>query len=175
MFFHRIERLDNMDDATKELISEVLKGHHYTIIPLVKPGCAVGEYLMDREQSEFISKYSGKDVTIFYTDKKMKGRFDQFMAHIFSEVRKISGEDIKEPGLLIFFPHKERVVIIEVAVQDEPRKFRTVMFQLIDALQSGDPPKNITRLKYEVNMSHIETDNSNFIKELHLYVIKFFV
>lgn len=159
----------------KETISEALDDRHYTVIPLVKPGSAVGKFLMDREQSAIISDYSGTHINIFYTGEDLKAEFDQFMAHIFSEVQTISGEDIKEPGLLIFFPQKEHLVNIEVAVEDDPKKFRVVIFQLIDALESGEPLKNINRLKYEINVTLIENDHSHMIKGIYNHVIKFFV
>jgi hypothetical protein len=171
MFFHRIERLTN-GDKMKETISEALEDRHYTVIPLVSPNSAVGRFLMDREQSETISDYSGTHINIFYTGENLKAEFDQFMSHIFSEVRKVSGEDINAPSLLIFFPQKEHLVNIEVAVEDDPKKFRVVMFQLIDALDSGEPLKNINRLKYDINVTLIENDHSHLLK---VHVITFFV
>lgn len=173
MFFHRIERLTD-GDGMKENISEALDDSHYTVIPLVKPGSAVGKYLMDPEQSEIISNYSGANVNIFYPGEDLKAKFDQFMIHIFSEIGNISGEKINAPGLLIFFPQKEHLVSIEVAVEDDPKKFRVVMFQLIDALESSDPLKNINRLKYEINVTLIQNDFSHTINGLYNHVIKFF-
>ena len=174
MFFHRIERLTD-GDRMKETISAALDDRHYTVIPLVKPGSAVGKYLMDPEQSAIISDYSGTHVNIFYTGENLKTEFDQFMIHIFSEIGKISREKINAPGLLIFFPQKEHLVNIEVAVENDPKKFRVVMFQLIDALESSEPLKNVNRLKYEVNVTFIEKEHSHIINGLHNHVIKFFV
>jgi hypothetical protein len=96
------------------------------------------------------------------------------MAHILSEVRSISGEDIKEPGLLIFFPQKEHMVNIEVEVEDNPRKFRTVIYQLIDALESDDPLKNIAHLRYLIKVTNIADNKPHQIEDMHLYIIKFF-
>jgi hypothetical protein len=174
MFFHRIERLSD-GDRMKENISGALNDRHYTVIPLVKPGSAVGKYLMDPEQSAIISDYSGTHINIFYTGENLKSEFDQFMIHIFSEIGNISGAKINAPGLLIFFPQKEHLVNIEVAVEDDPKKFRVVMFQLIDALESSDPLKNVKRLKYEINAILIENDHSHTIDGLYNHVIKFFV
>jgi hypothetical protein len=159
----------------KETISQRLKGHYYTVFPLVGPDSAAGKLLMDRKQSAHISDYSGDTINIFYTDEKIKGEFDRFMEHVLSEVRSLSGKEIKEPGLLIFFPQKSRLINLEVLGEDNPRKFLAVMYQLIDALESGDAFENINRLTFETAITPIDDPDSHLIKELYSYVIKFFV
>jgi hypothetical protein len=57
MFFYRIERLNNLDTMNDD-IANALKGHKFTVIPLVSPSCAVGEFLMDPEKSADISENS---------------------------------------------------------------------------------------------------------------------
>jgi hypothetical protein len=174
MFFHRIERLNDSENM-KETISERLKGHHYTVVPLVSPNSAVGKLLMDRKQSEDISDYSGDTIDIFYTDEEIKGEFDRFMEYVFSEVRSLSGKEIKEPGLLIFFPQKSRLINLGVLGEDNPRKFLAVMYQLIDALESENRLENINRLTFETDITPIDDPDSHLIKELYSYVIRFFV
>lgn len=174
MFFHRIERLNNKT-TIKEKMKKALEDQYYTIIPLVNPDRAAGKFLMDQKQSAVISDYSGTDVNIFYTSEDIKSEFPQFIDHILLEVRNMSGEEVKEPGLLIFFPKKEQLVTLELADEDDMRKFRSFLFMVIDALESGDRLKNINRLKNEANITHIEKNKSHLIKELHLYVAKFFL
>lgn len=173
MFFYRIERLNNAD-TMKDEITDALKSPKFTVIPLVSPTCAVGEFLMDPEKSADISENTGPKVNIFYIAKEIKAEYSQFMDHILSEVRSISGEDIKEPGFLIFFPQRELMVNIEVAVEDSPRKFRTVIYQLIDALESDDPLKNIAHLRYLIKVTDIADNKPHQIEDVHLYIIKFF-
>jgi hypothetical protein len=87
----------------------------------------------------------------------------------------MSGEEVKEPGLLIFFPGKEQLVTLELPDEDDMRKFRAFLFNVIDALESGDRLNNINRLKDKADIIHIEENKSHLIKELHLYVAKFFL
>jgi hypothetical protein len=174
MFFHRIERLSN-SNKMKDKIEERLEGPHYTVVPLVKPDSAVGKLLMDRKQSADLSEYSGEKINIFYTDEEIKAEFHRFMRCIFSEVRNLSGKDIKEPGLLIFFPQKSQLISIKVLGEDNPRKFLAIMYQLIDALESENSLENINRLTFEVDITPIDDPDAHLIKELHSYVIKFFV
>ena len=120
-------------------------------------------------------EYSGESINIFYTDEEIKAEFDRFMEYIFSEVRSLSGEDIKEPALIVFFPQKSQLISIKVLGEDNPRKFLAVMYQLIDALESGNCLENINRLTFEVDITPIDDPDSHLIKELYSYVIKFFV
>jgi hypothetical protein len=174
MFFHRIERLNN-EAAMKETMKKALEDQYYTIIPLVNPNRAAGKFLMDQKQSAVISDYSGTNVNIFYTSEALRSEFPQFIDHILLEVRNMSGEEVKEPGLLIFFPGKEQLVTLELPDEDDMRKFRAFLFNVIDALESGDRLNNINRLKDKADIIHIEENKSHLIKELHLYVAKFFL
>lgn len=173
MFFHRIERLSNAD-TMKETITDALDGRHYTVIPLVSPYGAAGKYLMDENQSEYLSKYSGSRVNIFYPGEDMKTAFAQFREHIFAEIRDMAGEETSEPGLLVFFPQKKHLVNITVAEEDDWEEFRSMLYLLIDALESGDPLKNINRIKDDLRCLHLKNSDSHSIFEMYDYVIKFY-
>lgn len=134
MFFHRIERLNNKT-TIKEKMKKALEDQYYTIILLVNPDRSAGKFLMDQKQSAVISDYSGTNVNIFYTSEGLRSEFPQFIDHILLEVRNMSGEEVKEPGLLIFFPKKEQLVTLELADEDDIRKFRSFLFMVIDALE----------------------------------------
>ncbi len=172
MFFHRIERLK--DDHWKEEVSAALMGEAFTVIPLVEPGSATGQFLMDKNESKFISNYSGDKVGIFYIGEELKTEFQHFISHIHLELLDFSGSDKIEPGILVIFPRKERLITIEIDAADNPRRFRVILFQLIDTLKSKEPLKNINLLKCEVT-ALLDNRNSELIDKIYGHVETFFI
>jgi hypothetical protein len=166
MFFHSIVRVDNKINVGEQ-INSIFENEKYIIFPIVSPKSEIGIFLINPENSVFLSEYSGDYADIVYISEDSHGNYSEFIKKVLNLIEENTKAELNEPAIIIFDKDKSQIIIFDNFAKSGVQDFKKLLIQMIDALRSKRPFTNLKILKAKaaIDLKNVVTTLISLIKD----------
>lgn len=174
MYFHRFDRIGPGDKPEAKVVNAFMTGK-CTVIPLVNPETNAGKELLNDNYCADISQASDlAKVDIIYLRSGAQSKYADLVTSIFDRCKAATGEILRDPAIIIFFPGGRPAKILYDVPETDARDLKKLLFSIFAALSSNSPERQLNLLKVRHKAKLLVTDKSDLVGALVDLIVSVF-